>query len=224
MITAELNSEGDIRIDGDVGERVVPGMDHRVLPLSWSACQMLRGIFGDELTIGEKLAEWAIEESKRRVLPALEARDEKDGPAVEVSTEERETYERALKEIDPAAQWWFDLWRGMPAWIQTENPVWKTVKVHFRGPDEMERFKKLIGNQGMTRATAGIWFPEERPVDMSTWRIVDEDTSTEGYPDKARPSLRGTKPAKEKKASTGTVKVLKSEDLPFMVRSVKKRG
>jgi len=35
------------------------------LPLSWSACVVLRGVFGDALTIGDQLTAWAWNEKKR---------------------------------------------------------------------------------------------------------------------------------------------------------------
>lgn len=47
-------------------------------PLSWASCIQLRGVFGDDLTIGPALLEWAGEEKSRRVDRALEARSAHD--------------------------------------------------------------------------------------------------------------------------------------------------
>jgi hypothetical protein len=45
-------------------------------PLSWAHCVMLRGVFGDELIVGERLTTWAREERRTRVDPALAIREE----------------------------------------------------------------------------------------------------------------------------------------------------
>ena len=47
---------------------MVPGMSYRtrdqvfVAPCSWGTCQSARGIFGDRLEVGPKLAQWAANE------------------------------------------------------------------------------------------------------------------------------------------------------------------
>lgn len=46
------------------------------VPLTWAACLQLRGIFGDRLTIGEKLNEWSYEEYTKRVIPTTQLRTE----------------------------------------------------------------------------------------------------------------------------------------------------
>lgn len=61
--------------------RQVPGARHDAkrnvwtLPLSWGTCIVARAVFGDELEIGPKLAEWAREERSSRIQPALELRE-----------------------------------------------------------------------------------------------------------------------------------------------------
>jgi hypothetical protein len=54
--------------------------EHKVwtLPLSWSACVQLRGIFGQDLTIGEELTKWASLERARRIDPAIALRTRTD--------------------------------------------------------------------------------------------------------------------------------------------------
>jgi SNF2 family DNA or RNA helicase len=69
----------------------VPGVkwhkDHRLwhLPLSWAACVILRGVFGDELEIGPALTEWATQEKASRVDPCLSLRDAEDADLGEYS-------------------------------------------------------------------------------------------------------------------------------------------
>jgi len=228
MTTAELNGEGSITVT-DVGDRVVPGLqpisgDRGVLPLSWSACQMLRGIFGDELQVGKELHDWGVEEYKRRVQPAVGAREQTDGPDFEVKDREREAYSRELKQIDAEQAWWRDVWRGMPAWIQTENPTWKIFKVLFRGPDEFDRFCRLLSLTRTTRNSASTWYPEEPPIDMTAWRIVDEDSTPEDLPDVARPPLRHEKKEKAPRGASGRpgLPLTKQKPKPFKVKVVGK--
>ena len=59
----------------------VPGIrwheERRVwrIPVNWTACIQLRGIFGDRLTVGESLAEWSHGEHDTRIAPATYLRD-----------------------------------------------------------------------------------------------------------------------------------------------------
>lgn len=50
------------------------------LPLTWAAAWQLRGVFGDRLTIGDSLQEWANDEWVCRVEPALNAREQAMNP------------------------------------------------------------------------------------------------------------------------------------------------
>lgn len=59
----------------------VPGIrwheERRVwrIPVNWTACIQLRGIFGERLTVGQSLADWSQREHKERIQPTLELRD-----------------------------------------------------------------------------------------------------------------------------------------------------
>jgi SNF2 family DNA or RNA helicase len=48
------------------------------VPLSWAACVVLRGVFGDDLEIGPGLAKWAAEERSSRIDPCMALRDAED--------------------------------------------------------------------------------------------------------------------------------------------------
>lgn len=48
-------------------------------PLSWGTCQVMRGVFGAKLTVGEALTAWAWEEKRRRVDPCMWLREQVDG-------------------------------------------------------------------------------------------------------------------------------------------------
>lgn len=45
-------------------------------PLSWAACLQLRGIFGQDLVVGDELAKWSMDEYTKRVVPATQLRSE----------------------------------------------------------------------------------------------------------------------------------------------------
>jgi len=49
-------------------------------PLSWAACIQLRGIFGEDLQVGESLSTWAQNERRTRIDPCLALRTAEDGP------------------------------------------------------------------------------------------------------------------------------------------------
>lgn len=73
MATAEIEDEKRIRVTVSFRERdlikAVPGAkwsrdgDVWYTPLSWPVCVALRGIFGEELEVGEKLTDWGWKES-----------------------------------------------------------------------------------------------------------------------------------------------------------------
>lgn len=60
--------------------RIVPGVkwnpDERVwdMPLGWAQCVILRGVFKENVTFGERLTQWGWDEVNNRVAPALELR------------------------------------------------------------------------------------------------------------------------------------------------------
>lgn len=48
---------------------------HWTVPLTWASLVVLRGVFGDELTVDQPLSDWTWTEYRERVQPALELRD-----------------------------------------------------------------------------------------------------------------------------------------------------
>lgn len=54
---------------------------HRwTVPLTWTACVALRGVFGQELEVGVELANWSIKDHNDRILPALSSRVQTELP------------------------------------------------------------------------------------------------------------------------------------------------
>lgn len=93
MAHADLVDEGDVQlievttvyaerelIKQLPGARWDPDARAWRLPVSWAACVMLRGIFGDRLTIGTKLNDWAWADRCDRVDPVTEIRTAIDRP------------------------------------------------------------------------------------------------------------------------------------------------
>lgn len=86
MITVERCGDDRISIDSDFPQRdkelikSLPGSSYSVkthawtAPLTWATCRALRGTFGENLVIGEKLVDWARRERAERVDPAMELR------------------------------------------------------------------------------------------------------------------------------------------------------
>lgn len=52
-------------------------------PLTWATCVAMRGMFGEELIVGDKLAAWSIEEHALRVKPSVDLRAAWDDPTLE---------------------------------------------------------------------------------------------------------------------------------------------
>lgn len=181
MVTAELNDAGNIALTGDLGEHTVPGSYVEagvwVMPLSWAACQLLRGIFEDDLEVGPQLYEWGVEEATRRIVPAERARTEDDGPEFvpEEPRDDVREYDETVegRVIVPEEQWWWDIWNGMPEFLNRDISPWKTVKVHFRSRQDLENFSRLV-NTKMTYKTPAIWYPEAPAISEQEWRWTDE--------------------------------------------------
>lgn len=90
MPLAEIASaSGRIGVQTEYHERdlvkTVPGARYAAgawsVPLSWTSCQVLRGVFGPDLAVGAALRAWAQAEKVRRITPSLALRDALDGPA-----------------------------------------------------------------------------------------------------------------------------------------------
>jgi SNF2 family DNA or RNA helicase len=84
MIQAELIDENLIGLTSDFDMRdrdrikQLPGARYRkgawTVPLSWGACIQLRGVFGQELQVGESLAVWSNDQYQSRIKPNLDLR------------------------------------------------------------------------------------------------------------------------------------------------------
>lgn len=69
---------------------------------------------------------------------------------------------------DPNAEW-----TGMPEFHQEDLSAWKSLKVNFRSPLDLQEFAKLIG-QNLTEHTRSIWYPKADRIDMSSQSYQDE--------------------------------------------------
>lgn len=88
---AELSADGAIVLRAPANAAVVvrriPGARHDakrqvwLLPLSWATCVTARGVLGDQLEVGPRLAKWARRELVDRIEPSLAFRDARDIPS-----------------------------------------------------------------------------------------------------------------------------------------------
>jgi SNF2 family DNA or RNA helicase len=59
----------------------IPGASYKkdlgvwAAPLTWATCMVLRGVFKDDLTIGDELQAWAWKERAQKIVPAMKLRD-----------------------------------------------------------------------------------------------------------------------------------------------------
>src|ERR1700747_1132222 len=48
---------------------------HWEIPLTWAACKQLRSLLGEDLEVGDNLAEWGYQEYQTRIQPCMQVRD-----------------------------------------------------------------------------------------------------------------------------------------------------
>jgi len=69
-------------------------------------------------------------------------------------------------------EWWEDEWEGMPEFVQDDEMPYRSITVHFRNRDDVNRFSKLV-QQKITKLTPSIWFPIYK-IQKRTEKYVDE--------------------------------------------------
>lgn len=75
LVVVETRWTEKTQIEGVPGARWDPNRRSWTVPLTWGGCVTLRGVFGDALTVGEKLAYWSHDEVRDRVAPAVALRE-----------------------------------------------------------------------------------------------------------------------------------------------------
>jgi hypothetical protein len=56
---------------------------------------------------------------------------------------------------------WQREWWGMPEFVQRDLTPWKSIKVHFSRPEDMDDFATLVQQRVPGRGPGGsIWYPE----------------------------------------------------------------
>lgn len=198
-VRMELNDESLIELEAPSSARLdkaIPGAKWStsrsiwLLPLSWAACTVAREVVV-ELEVGPRLTQWATEEYESRVLPASVSREATDGPefkpaelgdpddVVESGTEGYEEVRHAAQSygsVEETAEkaWWWELWSGMPEFLNRDLSAKRTLMINFRSQADVEEFARLIGQRVGPRERS-IWFPEA-PIERETdWVFSDED-------------------------------------------------
>lgn len=108
MPRAELGERDRIWLETEWRDRdlvkMVPGTtwdrDSKMwsLPRSWANCLVLRGVFGETLELGPVLEDWAWDELRSRIEPALAARARAMDPRGDCSPE----FAAVLAEVEDA--------------------------------------------------------------------------------------------------------------------------
>lgn len=61
---------------------------------------------------------------------------------------------------------WKKYWKGMPEFIQEDNPPYMKIYVSFRNEDDYNEFAKMV-DQNLTTKTKSIWYPKlDRDANM----------------------------------------------------------
>lgn len=66
---------------------------------------------------------------------------------------------------------WID--KGMPEFVQKDNPPYKTIYLHFRNEEDYKSFAKLV-KQNLTNKTKSIWYPKLEIDDNMLKRWIEE--------------------------------------------------
>jgi len=75
--------------------------------------------------------------------------------------------ERVGPDIDPNKEW-----QGMPE-VDDKGEAIRTIHVHFRTEEDIEKFSKLI-KQKITEKTRAVWFPEWKRQNYKNEAFIDE--------------------------------------------------
>jgi hypothetical protein len=81
--------------------------------------------------------------------------------------------EEKQRELFESREWWFEEWQGMPEFIQEDLTSFRSIKVHFRNRDDVNKFAELIG-QAITPKQKALWFPEYKIRRYGNKRYIDE--------------------------------------------------
>lgn len=76
---------------------------------------------------------------------------------------------------------WREHWKGMPEYIQEENPPYRTVHMLFREEEHYKDFAKLLG-QDLTENTKAIWYPKLEITANRKLRWMDDDHTVPTHP------------------------------------------
>tara|TARA_B100000315_G_scaffold112754_1_gene103385 strand:+ start:203 stop:496 length:294 start_codon:yes stop_codon:yes gene_type:complete len=68
---------------------------------------------------------------------------------------------------------WEKEWQDMPEFVMEDTTSFRTLKIHFRNFDDVDRFAKLIG-QHISPKVKSLWFPEMLKRRYANKRYVDE--------------------------------------------------
>lgn len=81
-------------------------------------------------------------------------------------------------------EWWEQIWKGMPEFVQEDQEPFKTIFVHFETRADMEAFAELV-KQRITLNTKSIWYPcaEIGRFAGKSYVVPAEDSSIETFED-----------------------------------------
>lgn len=68
---------------------------------------------------------------------------------------------------------WKKYWKGMPEFVQEDNPPFKKIFVSFRNEEDYKEFANLI-DQKLTEKTKSIWYPKLDIDDNALKRWIEE--------------------------------------------------
>lgn len=90
-----------------------------------------------------------------------------------------------LKDIFGVQEIWEKEWQGMPEFVQKDLTPFKSIYVHFKRKEDIDRFSKLV-NQKITIDTKFIWYPKVKPTKLREKIYVDNKQMSKNLKRKRR--------------------------------------
>lgn len=78
-----------------------------------------------------------------------------------------------VEEEQNSGEEWKSLWKGMPEFVQEDDPPYKKLIINFRNEEDYKEFADLI-KQKLTEKTKSIWFPKLDVDDNALKRWIEE--------------------------------------------------
>ena len=72
------------------------------------------------------------------------------------------------------SEFWKEHWQGMPEYIMKNLKSFRSINIHFRNQEDVDKFSKLLGQKIQPKAKS-YWYPILKPRIAGDKRYVDKE-------------------------------------------------